>query len=256
MASRAGHTSTAKPGRVRLPATIYLVYEAAPFFAYSALYMIFLLIPHLLAWMGALPVGQERMSVVTSVEAGLTMALLPLVLVGGIPEHTLMEFWRFAPKAQADTSGIGVSRFRQSLAEFYHRYRQLNMTVLMGLSFVAMWAFFTALGLGFMDSWLALPSLNQTLFFFLSGLVVYWLLGWGLFNCMFCLSLGSPAEATRAVTCSIAITLLVGVPLSLWGNYAYAALAFICGALTFAVVSQWATRKLLASSDYHYISSL
>ena len=43
--------------RVKLPSVAYMIYEAAPYFAYGLLYMVFVLFPHLLGWCGALGRG-------------------------------------------------------------------------------------------------------------------------------------------------------------------------------------------------------
>jgi hypothetical protein len=245
-----------KPARVVLPPTTYLIWEAAPYFAYSLLYMVFILSPHVLGWLGMLGAGQERMWAVTSVEIGLTLALLPIVLVGGMPERALREFWRFAPVAQAYTPGTEVRRFRRYLDNFYRNHWAFHTLVITVLTLAAFSAFCAALGLGLLQAWLRIPNPDQMVLFFSIGLLIYWLLCWGAFNCTACITLGCPSLAIGSVVVSIVVTIIVGTPLSLVFSFSYAASAFLCGAITFVLVSQWAVGRLVKRADYHYVSSI
>jgi hypothetical protein len=257
-ASKAPAAKQARPQpakKTRLPPASYLVYEAAPFFLYSALYMLFIIIPHVFGWLGILEPGQPRLWAVTSVEVGLTLALVPIILAGGVPERTLREFWRFAPRAQANTPGADASQFRHALAKFYGRYWRLYMLVLTALSLVVYVAVSAAFGFGLLARWIELPDLTPIMRFFAAGLCINWLIGSGLFNCVFCITLGRPWLAVRAVVVAIAVTVIVGAPLSFLLNFSLAAVAFICGAIAFALASHRARVRVLRSSDYHYVSS-
>ena len=217
--------------------------------------MLFIIIPHLFGWLGVLGPGQPRLWAVMSVEIGLTLALVPIILAGGVPEHTLREFWRFAPRAQANTPGADASQFRHALARFYGRYWRLYMLVLTALSLAVFGVVVVAFNSGLMMRWLELPDLTQIMRFFVAGLCINWLIGAGLFNCVFCITLGRPWLAVRAVVVAIAVTVIVGAPLSFLLNFSLAAVAFICGAMAFAFASHRARVRVLRSSDYHYVSS-
>jgi len=180
---------------------------------------------------------------------------VPIILVGGVIEHTLREFWRFAPRAQANTPGADASQFRYALARFYGRYWWLYMLVLTALSLVVYVAVSAAFGFGLLARWIALPDLTPIMRFFVAGLCINWLIGAGLFNCVFCITLGRPWLAVRAVALAIAVTVIVGAPLSFLLNFSLAAVAFICGAIAFALASQRARARVLRSSDYHYVAS-
>jgi polysaccharide biosynthesis protein PelF len=242
--------------KTRFPSVSYLVNEATPYFLYSALYMVFILVPHVLGWLGVLGPGQPRMWAVTSMEVGLTLALVPIILVGGVAEHTMREFWRLAPGVQANTPGTDVSQFGNSLTKFYGRYWRLYMLALTALSLAVYGAVSLAFNSGLMTRWLALPDLTQMARFFVAGLCINWLIGSGLFNCMFCITLGRPGPAVWAVVLAIAVTVIVGAPLSFRLNYSFAVVAFICGAIAFALASRRARVRVLKASDFHYVSSL
>jgi hypothetical protein len=70
------------------------------------------------------------------------------------------------------------------------------------------------------------------------------------------MTLGCPGLAVWSVVASIAVTLIVGTPLSLAFSFSYAAGAFLCGAVTLVLVSHWAAGRMLKRADYHYVSSL
>jgi len=247
--------ASGQPDRVKLPPVAYLVYEAAPYFAYGSLYMVFILIPHLLGWFGVLGMGQERGWALSSVEVGLVLSLPPLILSSGIAEHALRQFWLQARAAQPITPGSDPRRFGFVLTELYRRQLERYLMVLAGTSAMAYVVFQLALGSGLLASWLRLSNLNATMFFFYISLIIYGLLGWGQFNGAFCVTLGRPALALRAVLLGIGIVVVTGIPLSLGLNFTYAAIAFITGAITFVAVSSWNVKKVLESADYYYFSS-
>jgi hypothetical protein len=247
--------ASGRPARVKLPPIAYMVYEAAPYFAHGSLYMVFILIPHLLGWFGALGMGQERGWALSSVEVGLILSLPPLILSSGVAEHTLRQFWLRALAAQAITPGRDHRQFGSVLTEFYRQQLERYLIVLASTSAMVYIVFQLALGSGLLASWLPSSSLNATRFFFYIGLIIYGLLGWGLFNSAFCVTLARPTLALRAVLLGIGIVVVTGVPLSLGVNFSCAAIAFIAGAITFVVASSWAVKKVLESADYYYFSS-
>jgi hypothetical protein len=130
------------------------------------------------------------------------------------------------------------------------------MLALTALSLMVYGAVSLAFSSGLMTRWLALPDLTQMARFFVAGLCINWLIGLGIFNCMFCITLGRPGPAVWAVVLAIAVTVIVGAPLSFRLNYSFAVVAFICGALVFAVASRRARVGMLKSCDFHYVSSL
>jgi glycosyltransferase involved in cell wall biosynthesis len=244
-----------QPDRVKLPPAAYMIYEAAPYFAYGSLYMVFILIPHLLGWFGVLGMGQERGWALSSVEVGLVLSLPPIILCSGIAEHALRQFWLRARAAQPITPGSDPRRFGFVLTELYRRQLERYLIVLAGTSAMAYVVFQLALSSGLLASWLRLSSLDATRFFFYISLIVYGLLGWGQFNGAFCVTLARPTLALRAVMLGMGIVVVTGVPLSLGLNFTYAAIAFIAGAITFVAVSSWNVKKVLESADYYYFSS-
>lgn len=104
--------------------------------------------------------------------------------------------------------------------------------------------------------WQSLYGLDATEFVFDLALIAYWLLGVGLFNCMFSVTLAQPQRALRPLLAAMLVMIAAGVPLSLGLNYTYSALAFVAGSAAFAVTSYWVSTRLLRSADYLYFSSV
>jgi hypothetical protein len=222
---------------------------------YGALYAMLPFLPHPLGWLGALGAGDERSGAVINLEAGLTLSLPPLILASGVTERTLRKFWAEALAAQSRTPGYAPSQFGHGLNEFYKAHLRRYLIVLGILSGVTFGLFKMAQASGLLASWLGYDRLDLVENLFLMSLLSYWLLGWGLFNCMFPVSLARPHLATRAVAPAIAVTILTGVPLSLGLHFSYAAAALMLGAVAFVAASSRLTGQVLESADYYYYSA-
>jgi hypothetical protein len=248
--------SNGQPSRTVLPPAAFLVYEATPYFVYGSLYMVFIMLPHVLGWLGAAGMGQARMSAISSLEVGLTLSLPPVVLAGGAIEHALRLFWLLARQAQAAAPSNDLGRFGRTLSGF-HRRRLGNYLAVSGVCSLAIYvAFHVALGTGSLVQWLQLRDLDTLALVFHASLIAYFLVGWGLFNCTFCVTLGRPGLALRAVLIAIAVTVITGIPLiSIGINLGYAAVAFAIGAAAFVVTSSRAIGLVLESADYYYFTS-
>jgi hypothetical protein len=252
---RLDNRSNGQPSRTVLPPAAYLVHEAAPYFVYGSLYMVFILLPHVLGWLGAPGMHQERMSAIASLEAGLTLSLPPVVLAGGVAEHALRLFWLRAREAQASVPGNDLGRFGRILSELYNQQLQSYLAVSGICSFAMYVAFHVALRTGFLVQWVQLRDLDTLAFVFHASLIAYFLVGWGLFNCTVCVTLARPGLALRAVLIAMAVMVITGIPLSREINLGYAAVAFIIGAAAFILASSRATSLVLESADYYYFSS-
>jgi glycosyltransferase involved in cell wall biosynthesis len=245
----------AKASKVNFPSNAYLFQEAWPYFAYGSLYMILFLLPHVLGWIGGLAAGEARALAITSVEIGMTLAMPPLILVSGVAEHALRLFWRVAPAMQENTPGEQVPLFHERLVEFYRRHRMNYILTLVTLNILFMLGFWVATDLGMWGAWPHLVSSAPASFIFDTSLIAYALLGLGLFNSMFCITVGRPQLAVRALLWGIAVTILVGAPLCAI-SYQYSALSFIFGAAVFAFVSWRMVSQVLNLMDYHFASTI
>lgn len=243
------------PQKFYWPSRSYLLHEAAPYFTYGFLYMAFILLPHILGWLGTLGVHQMRSWAVTSVEIGLTLSMPPLILANGMAEHTLRRFWRYTPALQAQTTGQDLENFRRSLHTFHYQYATIYLIGLTLLSIGTHMLFTLGLENGILARWVDLPNSTELLFIFNAGLIAYGFLGLGIFNCMFCITVGAPQLATQAVSWGLVTTLLLGAFLSRI-HYTFSALAFIVGALVFVIVAWRMCFRILQSADYRFAMAL
>jgi hypothetical protein len=85
--------------------------------------------------------------------------------------------------------------------------------------------------------------------------MAYGLLGWGIFGCMFCMTVGAPRLALRAVRWGLIALLIIGIPLSSL-HYTFSVLAFIGGAAVFGIVAHQMCKQGLQSSDYRFAMAL
>ena len=242
--------------RAALPPLGYLGHEAAPYFAYGAASMAVVLLPHLLAWLGIMMgPGTDTMTSLMGMEVALTMSLPPVILAGGVAEHGLRLFWRKARVAQEETRGDCPGGFGRLLTKVYLRQLRLYLLVLAGTTLGTYFSFGWALDAEVFSSVFGVPSQGFVAFTFNLSLLAYAMVGWGLFNCTFCITLNQPRAALRAMVLAMVVTVLVGIPLGVVVHFSFVALAFTIGAAAFAMVSSHATSRVLEAADYHYYSS-
>ena len=145
------HSSSAD---YHFPSLSYVLLEGLPYFAYGALYMTLIMMPHFLAWRGSLHAGQNASWRVTSTEIGLTFSMPPIILAYSVAEYAMRLFWRVGAVAQADVAGSKIPGFGQILLQFAARKRTLYMTTLGALSLVTYFFFHAAVEGGLLARWL------------------------------------------------------------------------------------------------------
>ncbi|HEX8967046.1 MAG TPA: hypothetical protein VF937_04145 [Chloroflexota bacterium] len=241
--------------RVALPPAAYLFWEASPYFAYGALYAVLLFIPHALGWVAVALGDQPRLWAVASLEAGLCLSLLPLILANGVAERTLQQFWRRAAATQATIPGHDPAEFNRTLTRFYWRQLVRYLVVLSVFTGLTYLVFRWTVEVGLVAAWLGLSNLDVVVNVFAAGLGAYWLLGWGLFNCMFPLTMACPNYALRALLPSTGVVIVVGLPLSLGLGFGFAAVAAIVGSAAYVLASSRMTVRMFRAADYYYASA-
>ncbi|MFN8464944.1 MAG: GT4 family glycosyltransferase PelF [Caldilineaceae bacterium] len=253
--ARLSALATSSNARTKLPALVYMLDEAAPYFAYGFAYMVLIFLPHIYGWFGALPPGQTRAGAVSNIEVGLTLSLPPLILAYGMSENALRRFWRRAAATQARTAATNVPSFGSDLVTFVARQRWGYVIVLTVFTIAAYGIMATALANGWVGYWLQITDPVEFLAIFAMSLVAYWLIGLGLYNCMFAVTLGWPRVAFRAVIWSGIVMVVAGTILGA-SNYAYSVAAFALAAAVFAVLSWQQTKQVLRRADYSFASVL
>lgn len=239
-----------------LPTHGYLAQEAGPYLAYGLLFMTFFILPHVLGWVGAVPPGVSRSAAIQTAEHGLTLGLAPLLLATGLVEQAAGAFWRRASAAQRAVAGSRPGSFGEIvLRKVYVPHLFLHLLVL-GTASIATWLLIESGAVGSLSPWLLPPTGAEAQLVFAGALLAYGLLGWGLFNCTYSLTLARPGLALRDMLPAAGVALALGVPLSFGMGFGYAVIAFAAGTSAFVLTSSRTTWNLLRSADYHYFASV
>jgi len=245
-----------RDGRVSLPALGYLITEAAPYFIYGALYAQLLFAPHLLGWLAAFSGEPPRLLALVSLEAALTLSLPPLVLASGFAEHALEKFWRYASATQARTRSADSRRFDRMVRDF-HGHELVRYLLVLGLfatctSLIFGWSAQS----GALVSWLGFEQLDTVMRIFVPTVAANLLLGWGLFNCMFALTLARPWLAVEAVSLGVAGAVLIGIAGGAWWGLSGVVVgAVVGGSAVFVIASTRMIRRVFGSAHYYYATA-
>jgi hypothetical protein len=245
----------AQHNRAILPSPAYMLHEAAPYFVYGILYVGFTTVPHLLGWFGKLNGADTWSWATSSLEVGLTLAMLPLILVVGFPERTLRQFWQRATEAQTSISGLEKQEFSRVLTRFYRHQRRLYGVLLAWVSLVLGVPLWVLLRSGLLEGLIG-PNTDTAVNLFIAALVSYYLIGQGLFNCMLCITLARPKFASRSVMAGMLVVLALGLPLTQGLDFRYCLVAFGAGAAVFFAVSSRLAQQVLSSADYYYYTAV
>ncbi len=240
--------------RVVLPPLAFLLLKAGPYLAYGTCYAAFILLPHVHGWLAILATHHaSRVAALTSLELGLTLSMVPLLVAAGWAERTLSLFWREVVATQAVTPAGEPSRPATAMARLHESQLGRYLIVLGVVSLVVKLVFSQTLDAGWFTGWgLELGTRTSTVFVLDGGLLAHGVLGFGLFETMFTLALGRPADALRAVLLGSGVTVLIGLSLLRLGvGFEYAPLVFLAGCLAFAWASRRGARRLLREPDYY-----
>ena len=237
-----------------LPPRPHLIVNLAPYFSYGWLYVTFILSGHVPGWLGRVP-GGVRMTAISTVEVGLTLALGGYILVGGVAEHTIRRFWKRVQSYQRQTPQTKPQEFNQRLRQFF-LHEQLRFllalllcSLLVLLAISAVVYFSEALGV------ITLPWTAATRDIFLLGLVGYGIMAWGIFNSMFMITLSRPEQAIGAILIGILVTLAVGILLGALFSFRFSTIGMIAGSLAFAWVAHRRLDAMLQQADYYFYAS-
>lgn len=240
---------------VVLPPLPQLTVGLSAYFLYGVVYVLLIIVGHVPGWMGRLPEGMMRITAVSTVEVALTIALGAYMLVGGVAEYTIRRFWQRVRFYQEQTPGAEPEQFNQRLMQFFFREQTTYLWALAGCTalvfggVMALTNFLNRAGISMLH-WT-----QDTTLIFMMGLLGYGLMAWGIFNCMFMISLSQPGKAITAVVYGIFVTLLVGLTAAHFLTYQFGALGMITGSLTFAAYANYQLRQMWRHADYFYYAS-
>lgn len=241
--------------RVVLPPTPHLLVDLAPYFVYGLLYVLLVLSGHIAGWLGAVPAGVDRMSAVTAVEVGLTIALGGVILAGGAAERTVARFWRLVKIFQLRTTPAQPAEFCRLMQAFYRREAVRYAGILALCSALMTGALLALLAWANRYGMAIVPWSPETQMILALGVLGYGIMALGVFQCMFMITLSRPGMAGQAIVIGIAATLLVGIAAGRSMGYPYSALGIVFGALAFTLAARQNLHRIMRYTDYYYYAS-
>ena len=245
-----------KKEKAMLPSPGYLVHEAGPYLAYSALYMSFFILPHVLGWTAILAGRADGPAAIATMEHWLTLGLPPLLMATGLAEQASNAFWRRASEEQKATAGSSPGDFGRAVLRNLYVPQLARLTAVLALAGLATWLLIDSGIAASVSAWLRPPDGFAAAVLFAGTLVGFGLLGWGLFNFTYTLSLARPELAVKDLLPAIATALAVGIAFGFGAGFQYSVVGFAAGGLVLVLTSSRTTWGLLRSADYHYFASI
>jgi hypothetical protein len=244
-----------KGPRPRLPSVAYVTHEAAPYFTYGGLLIIFLLIPQAAIWLSG-RAAHGQINSISGIELGLTLALLPLIMAVPVAEHALLMLSGKSGEMLSSTPADHLGWFGETLAAFHRGRLYFYLAHVFVLSLISAGLFALCVSYGWLDPLgIHLDSSIEGSFAISMG--GYLLMGWGQFNCMFALALARPFLAVRSVLISVIVGVGATLILIIPGVRSGAALGvLVAESAAFAVASSIAVHRLFSKADFHYVTAI
>lgn len=232
-----------------------LFVSLAPYFAYGVIYVICVLAGHVGGWIGRLPAGMARPQGLAASELALTLALTGYILVGGVAERTMRRFWQRVNIYQKQVLADNPRTFGDTLRDFIKRERTRFVWALSLCSALVLVIIVGAASAAPDGILLGLRWDPATLFIFVTGLIGYGILAFGVFDCMFIITLSRPLYALAALGIGTLATLVISIIAGILVSYAYGALGVPLGSLVFSLFARRYLTRIIRYADYYYYAS-
>ena len=242
------------PDGYRPPRATYVVEEALPYATYGGLLIALVLGPNLLtAFVGrSSTVSAGDLS---SVQVGMTLALLPLMVSLFAVDDAVQRFWGAMCRALSATDPDSLASFGadQRRLQAARRFRILGqVAAISALCVPAAW--FLAGTRAFGD--LGVSSRSYFVTAFVTSLVAYLLLGSALVDSVTMLTLSWSRSVVRALAAGVLVAAVVAASTFPVGYPEVGLVAMVAGTATFAVAAAVAGRRFAGELPYHLVRSM
>lgn len=246
-----------RPGVVNPPRLTILVYSTSRFFLYGLLYNTFLFADRLIAWTSA--TGREDFPpygfwLNVPYELGMDLALIVVMLLSGIVEHTTRRFSEEIVPREKGVKSVNAHRFlRGARSDMVRR-----VVSLAGASVVALTvAVIVTLLLRQMPSLPIHAALQTTtaMRVFVVAAIAYAIFMFALQNILVLLTLSRVELVVRAVGIALAVNVAIGFVCSRAIHYSAAVLGLLAGAIVLSFLTARSIRSVLDDLDYHYYAA-
>jgi hypothetical protein len=237
----------------RLPRPRLLLRRAFPFGLYGLVYFSFLTVDRIVAWSsGSHPLPLWFRS---PYELGLDLALGGILFALAFLEITVEDFSAMLVPTAERFEVAATNEFNRVMSRFWAK----QLAYVGGLAALGTWA---AVGLAVALHRLDVLGTAEKVYsdpvahyVFGLGILAYALLAVGIANSVFVLTLNRPWRAISAITTGLAVSLLVGIALTVSHPYWTAVVGMLAGAAVFAAISAWQAWRTLRRADYFNYSA-
>jgi hypothetical protein len=242
---------------VNPPRLAVVVYSTAQVFLYGLLYNTFIFADRVLAW--TTDRGREDFPpygfwLSARYELGMDLALIIVVIVGGVVEYSIRRFSEEVIPAEKQLRGSDVGPFIDSFTRRHRRHTAL-IAFIGAVSLVVAAIVFVALRNGSDDTLHQNLIAPTTMRVFAVAAVAYVFFMIALQNVLLLLTLSRAELAIRAVAIALAVNVGVGYALSRGVHYSAAVVGLLCGSITLMLLARASVRRVLAELDYYYYAA-
>lgn len=221
------------------------IFQAAPYFAYGALYYTFLFADRLIAWTAQTNAAALPLQFRGDYETALDLAMAAFVIQTGWVHASLTSFHEAVERVQRQLGAHQHREFNAAMRRFYF-WR---------LARIAAYGFASSGLVFFLVSRfdvLPFPAMRPVLAI---ALAAYPIVVAGLWNASLLFALAQPQPVIASVTLGAVSSLGCGYVMSRTGSYESAVVGFLIGAFVFAAFSGFAVLRSVPKLDSDYYSS-
>ena len=242
---------------VNPPRLTVLIYATAPSFLYGFLYSAFIFTDRILAWTSMR--GREDFPpypfwLNARYELGMDLALLMVVLLAGVVEHSTHRFSTQLIPSEKRLQSSAIEPFVHEFRRFYARHSAILVAAAI-LAVVISWKVYGALQ-KYPDPRLQASLVSTTtLRAFGVAAIAYGIFMFALQNVLMLMSLSRADLAARAMGTALVINIAVGWIVSRSIDYSAAVFGLLAGSIVLAILAHRDLHRVLGDLDYFYYAA-
>lgn len=239
------------------PRLTVLIYATAHVFLYGLLYSAFIFTDRILAWTGSR--GREDFPpypfwLNSRYELGMDLALIVVVLLAGVVEHSAQRFSRRLIPSQKRIKSATIEPFLDEFRAFHRRHS----LIFAGSAIVAIAVAALAMNgvARFADPrLLATLRTATTIRVFWLAAISYAIFMFALQNILMLMILSRADIASRAIGIALVVNIAAGFAISRAVHFSGAIAGLLAGSLVLAVMTHQQLRRVLRELDYNYYAA-
>ncbi|SCY17882.1 Putative exopolysaccharide Exporter (EPS-E) [Nonlabens sp. Hel1_33_55] len=237
----------------QIPRKALAVYRNVNYFIYGTLLYVFVFMDRIIAWSSH--AGRELPYFIyyePNYEIGMDLAILVFFLLAGVMEYSISSFSRFLEYHQRTERFHQFDNFNRKMMRHYKNH--LALFLISGLLvFVALYLIVT-------QDWGYEAAFNGrlndlSLWVCAVGSLGYFMLTLGMLNVLYLYTLNRHKTPVIFIICAILLNGIIGIAMSRWISYEYAAVGMLAGSILFAAWSTLVTFRFFKKLDYYYYAA-